>query len=95
MRNLERVLVAANSAASLLAGWYGQLLWLPLSLAAFAAYVAAKNRALRRQIGAGHWPSAGFARFTLGTNLYVALKSIALGGVLFALAHAAKGILGF
>ena len=95
LRNVERILILANIAGSLVAGWHGQTGWLPLSAAAFAAYLFIEDRTLRRQIGAGHWPSAGFAKFSFGTNLYIALKNIIFGALLFVLARAAASTFGF
>ena len=88
VRDVERLLIAANIVGSLVAGWQHQPAWLPVPVACFAAYVILQDRALRRQIGFGHWPSAGFARFSLGTNLYFALKNVVLSGLLFVIAGA-------
>lgn len=93
--NLERILIVANIVGSLVAGWYGQHAWLPLSAAVFALHLVAEDRALRRRIGVGHWPSAGFAKFSFGTNLYIALKNTLLGALLFALAGAVASALPF
>ena len=95
LRNVERILIVANIAGSLVAGWHGQPGWLPVSVVAFAAFVFIEDRALRRQVGIGHWPSAGFAKFSFGTNLYIALKHILFGALLFVLAGTAASALGF
>lgn len=93
MRDVERLLIAANVAGSLIWGWRHELAWLPVPLATFLLYVVIEDRALRRRIGPRAWPSEGFARFTFNTNLYFSLKQILLGSVLFVLAGYASGLL--
>ncbi|MDC9825067.1 hypothetical protein PRN20_15150 [Devosia sp. ZB163] len=95
MRDIERLLVAANLSGRLLMGVRHDPAWFPIQLAAFALYVVLADRALRRRIGPRHWPSEGFARFTFNTNLYFAACHIALGALLFAVAGTAVGIVGF
>jgi len=94
MRDVERLLVAANAAGSILAGLRHEALWFPLIAAAFGLYVVLADRALRRRIGPRHWPSEGFARFTLNTNIYFAMRDLLLGAALFAMAGAAALFVG-
>ena len=86
MRDIERVLVAANLAGSMILGFRHDIAWFVVPLAAFGLYVILADRALRRRIGPRHWPSEGFARFTFNTNLYFAARHMLLGALVFALA---------
>jgi hypothetical protein len=81
--DLERVLIAANLLGALVFGWRHQPDWLFVPALAFGAYVVIADRRLRRQIGPRAWPSAGYARFALNTNLYFAFKHLLVGGLVF------------
>lgn len=94
MREIERLLVAANIVGSLVLGVRHDATWFLVSLAAFGLYVVLADRALRRRIGPRAWPSEGFARFTFNTNLYFAVRHIGLGALLFALSGTLAGLLG-
>lgn len=95
MRDIERLLVAANLVGSLAFGVRHDATWLLIPLAAFGLYVVLADRALRRRIGPRHWPSEGFARFTFNTNLYFAVRHVGLGALLFAIAGTLAGTVGF
>jgi len=95
VRDIERLLVAANLSGSLLMGIRHDPAWFPIQLAAFALYVVLADRALRRRIGPRHWPSEGFARFSFNTNLYFAACQISLGALAFALAGTGASIVGY
>jgi hypothetical protein len=82
-RDLERLLVGLNVAGALIEGWRHQPNWLVVSALALGAYVLIADRMLRRQIGERAWPSLGYARFALNTNLYFALKHLLFGAALF------------
>ena len=84
LREIERLMILANVAGSLVAGLFHDASWFVLLLAGQALYLVLADRALRRQIGARHWPSEGFARFTFNTNLYFAFRQMLLAAVLFA-----------
>lgn len=92
MRDVERLLTAANVVGALVEGWRHQPDWLVIPAVVLAAYVVIADRMLRRQIGPRAWPSEGYARFALNTNLYFAFKNLLGGGALFVaagmLAHA-------
>lgn len=95
MREIERLLIVASLAGSLVQGFRQDLMWFPLMIAAFGLYVVLADRALRRRIGPRHWPSEGFARFTFNTNLYFAVRHMLIGALVFALAGTAAGLAGF
>jgi hypothetical protein len=95
LRDIERILIAATLAGSLIQGWRHEADWLLVPLAAYFTYVLIEDRALRSRIGNGHWPSEGFARFTLGTNLSLMVRNVALNGVVFLLAGLVADTLGF
>ena len=90
MREIERLLIVASLAGSLIQGFRHDLTWFPLMVAAFGLYVVLADRALRRRIGPRHWPSEGFARVTFNTNLYFALRHMLLGALLFVLCEIAR-----
>lgn len=92
MRDIERLLVAANLLGSTVQGVRHDPGWFLLPLVGFAVYVVIADRALRRRIGARAWPSEGFARFSFNTNLYFALRHLLLGALLFALAGTLAGL---
>ena len=94
MREIERLMILANVAGSLLAGVVHDASWFVLLFAAQALHVVLADRALRRQIGARHWPSEGYARFAFNTNLYFAFRQLLLGAVLFASAGTLSGMFG-
>ncbi len=94
MREVERLLVVANLAGSMVMGLRHDAAWLVIPLAGFGLYVVLADRALRRRIGPRHWPSEGFARFTFNTNLYFAACHILLGALLFVVAGTFAGIIG-
>ena len=56
MRDIERLLVAANLGGALIEGLRHDVTWFLLPLAAFGLYVVLADRALRRRIGPRHWP---------------------------------------
>jgi len=85
VREIERLMILANVGGSLLAGVFHDASWFLLLLAAQALHVVLADRALRRQIGARHWPSEGYARFAFNTNLYFAMRQMLLAAVLFAI----------
>ena len=93
MRDIERILIAATLGGSLIEGWRHEPDWLLVPLAAFLIKVLVEHRVLRSRIGVGHWPSEGFARFSLGTNLYFMIRNVALNCVAYALAATAAGML--
>ena len=95
MRDIERILVAANLAGSLVQGFRHDPAWFLVPLIGFAIYVVLADRALRRRIGPRAWPSEGFARFTFNTNLYFAVRHIGLGALLFALSGTLASLAGF
>lgn len=94
MRDVERLLIYGNIIGSLIYGWQQQALWLAVPLASFAAFVIVQDRQLRLRIGPRHWPSEGFARFTMGTNLFVMVWNTLLATILFAAAGAARSLAG-
>lgn len=94
MREIERLLIVASFAGSLIQGFRHDLMWFPLMAAAFGLYVVLADRALRRRIGPRHWPSEGFARFTFNTNLYFAVRNLLLGALVFAVAGTVAGLVG-
>ena len=94
MREIERLLVVANVAGSLIQGFRHDVTWFLIPLAAFGLYVVLADRALRRRIGPRHWPSEGFARFTFNTNLYFAARHVLLGALAFAVAGTLAGLVG-
>jgi hypothetical protein len=94
VRDIEKVLVAANLAGSLLMGFRSDPAWFVVATAGFAAYVLLADRALRRRIGPRHWPSEGFARFTFNTNLYFALRHLLIGMLVFAVAGMFASLIG-
>lgn len=94
MREIERLLVVAGLAGSLIQGFRHDLTWFALMGLAFSLYVVLADRALRRRMGPRHWPSEGFARFTFNTNLYFAARNLLLGALLFALAGTVAGLVG-
>jgi hypothetical protein len=93
MRDVEKLLVGLNVLCALVAGCRQQPDWLMLPAVAFGAYVLIAHRMLRRQIGDRAWPSEGYARFALNTNLYFAFKHLLFGAVLFLGAGLAAGAL--
>jgi hypothetical protein len=94
VREIERLMILANVGGSLLAGVFHDASWFVLLLAAQALHVVLADRALRRQIGARHWPSEGYARFAFNTNLYFAFRQLLLAAVLFASVGTLSGIFG-
>lgn len=94
MREIERLMILSNVLGSLLAGLLHDASWFVLLLAAQALHVVLADRALRRQIGARHWPSEGYARFAFNTNLYFAFRQLLLAALLFAGAGTLSGLFG-
>jgi hypothetical protein len=95
LRDIEKLLVALNLAGAVLQGMRHEPLWLLVPAAAFSLYVVLSHRSLRRRIGERAWPSEGYARFALNTDLNFALRHLALGVVVYALADFAAYRLGF
>jgi hypothetical protein len=94
MRPVERLLIYGNIVGTLIYGMQQQAWWLAVPIASFAAYVIIQDQQLRLRIGPRHWPSEGFARFSMGTNLFLMLWNTVLNAVLFALAGTAASIIG-
>lgn len=94
MRDVERLLIYGNIIGSLIYGWQQQALWLAVPLISFAAFVIIQDRQLRLRIGPRHWPSEGFARFSMGTNLFVMVWNALLNATLFAAAGTARSLAG-
>lgn len=94
MRDVERLLIYGNIIGSVIYGWHQQSLWLAVPFVSFAAFVIIQDRQLRLRIGPRHWPSEGFARFSMGTNLFVMVWNTFLNVVLFAGAGAARSVVG-
>jgi hypothetical protein len=94
VRDIERLMILANIAGSLLAGLLHDGSWFVLLVGAQTLHLVLMDRALRRQIGARHWPSEGYARFTFNTNLYFAFRQLLLAAVLFASAGTLSGLFG-
>ncbi|MHB1101497.1 MAG: hypothetical protein ACYC0C_01690 [Devosia sp.] len=91
---MERLLIYGNIIGSLIYGWQQQALWLAVPFVSFAAFVIIHDRQLRLRIGPRHWPSEGFARFSMGTNLFVMLWNSFLNTVLFLAAGTARALAG-
>lgn len=94
VRDIERLMILANIAGSLLAGLLDDGSWFVLLVGAQTLHLVLTDRALRRQIGARHWPSEGYARFAFNTNLYFAMRQVLVGTVLFAGSGTASGLFG-
>lgn len=94
MRDVERLLIYGNMIGSLIYGWQQQSLWLVVPFLSFAAFVVIQDRQLRLRIGQRHWPSEGFARFSMGTNLFVMLWNTLLNGIVFAAAGMVRSLAG-
>jgi len=94
MRDVLRLLIYGNIVGSLVYGWQSQALWLAVPLMTFAAFVIVQDRQLRLRIGTRHWPSEGFARFSMGTNLFVMVWNSLLNGIVFVVAGAARSFIG-
>ena len=94
MREIERLMILANVVGSLFAGTVHDASWFAVLLVGQALHVVLADRALRRQIGARHWPSEGYARFAFNTNLYFAFRQLLLAAVLFASVGTLSGLFG-
>jgi hypothetical protein len=94
VRDVERLLIYGNIIGSLVYGWQQQSVWLLVPFASFGIFVLIQDRQLRLRIGPRHWPSEGFARFSMGTNLFVMFWNTLLNGVVFAVAGTARSLVG-
>lgn len=94
MRDFQRLLIFGSLTGSLIYGWHHELLWLAVPIAVFAAYAALEDRQIRLQIGPRHWPSVGFARFQMGSNLFLMLWNAILNAIIFAIAALMSSALG-
>ena len=91
---MPRLLSGLLLAGSALSGWHGQAGWLVLPPLAALALLLAENRAVRRAIGSAAWASEGYARFLVGTNLSILLRSAILNGAILAIATGLHSVLG-
>jgi hypothetical protein len=94
MREFQRLLILGSLTGSVIYGLYHELLWLAVPIAVFAAYAAVEDHQIRLQIGARHWPSEGFARFQMGSNLFLMLWNAILNAIIFAIAALISAALG-
>ena len=92
---IRRVL-AALPATAIVAGWIGQPLILLLPPAAATGFLLWRDRAIRRRVGLGAWPSDGFARHVLVDDLgHLATVTLASAPLFFLgqFTHAAMPLL--
>lgn len=94
MRDVERLLIYGNIIGSLIYGWLQQAPWLTVPFASFAVFVIVQDRLLRLRIGPRHWPSEGFARFSMGTDLFLMALNVFLDTIIFAAAGALRSLVG-
>lgn len=93
-RVLHQYLAVASIAGGLLCGWFGVPLWLLAPPTAFAIYLILEDRAVgNAMMEGGYWPSAGYKRFLIGTNLSSLLKHSALSTFAFGITSVAAGLL--
>lgn len=94
MRDLQRLLTYGSPIGSVIYGWQHNLAWLVAPVAAFTIYAILEDRQTRLRIGPRHWPSEGFARFQMGTNLFLTLWNAMLNAIIFAIAAMMSSALG-
>jgi hypothetical protein len=92
LRRCERPLIVGNAVASLCFGWLHVLPWLAVPLVTFLSYLFAEERILRLRLGGPAWAGDGYARFVVGTNLYLLTWNLALDGALFVLGGGLGGV---
>lgn len=94
MRDMQRLLTYGSLIGSVIYGWRHDVAWLVVPVAAFAIYAIIEDRETRLRIGPRHWPSEGFARFQMGTNLFLMLWNAMLNAIIFAIAAMMSPALG-
>jgi hypothetical protein len=94
-RVLHQYLARASIAGGLLCGWFGVPHWLLAPPAAFAIYLILEDRAVHSaMMDGGAWPSPGYKRFLIGTNLSSLLKHSVLSTFAYGTTSVAAGLLG-
>lgn len=93
MRIMERLLNGLCLGGAMLAGANHAPLWLLAAPICLVGLVIAEDRAVRGRIGYRTWPSAGYARFLFGTNLYLAVRNSLFCAAVFAAASMARSLL--
>ena len=94
MRTIERLLTGTCLGISLAAGSTHSPQWLLLPPICFAGLLLAESHAVNQRIGLRTWPSAGYARFLFGTNLYLAIRNTIFSAALYFAAAQGASILG-
>jgi hypothetical protein len=94
MRDMQRLLTYSSLIGSVIYGWQHNIAWLVVPVAAFGIYALLEDRQIRLQIGTRHWPSEGFARFQMGSNLFLMLWNAILNAIIFAIAAMMSSALG-
>jgi hypothetical protein len=94
MRDTERFLTIVCLGGSIIAGALHLTPWLLAPPLSFIGLLVAEDRAVHQRIGAGNWPSVGYARFLFGTNIYRAVRITLAGAGLFAAASGISSLLG-
>ena len=94
VRIVQRLLTYGSLVGSVAYGWQHNIAWLVVPVAAFALYAILEDWQVRLRIGPRHWPSEGFARFQMGTNLFLMLWSAMLNAMIFAIAATMSSALG-
>lgn len=85
LRRCERPLIYGNAAGSLCCGALHLLPWLAVPIVSFLTYLLIEERILRLRLGGPAWAGDGYARFVVGTNLYLTSWNLMLDTGLFAL----------
>jgi hypothetical protein len=93
MRNRDQLLTNLAFAGSAVAGLLHASTFLLLPPLMFLTVLVLEDRAVRRRIGSGAWPSVGYARFLFGTNLYLLLRNTVFSTAIFAIASTAGSLL--
>jgi hypothetical protein len=94
-RVLHRYLAFASIGGGLFCGWFGVPHWLLAPPAAFAVFLILEDRAVQNAImDGGAWPSPGYRRFLIGTNLSSLLRHSALSAFAYSITSVVAGLLG-
>ena len=94
MRDVQRFLEGAFLIGSGIGGWFYQPAWLCVPAGTSLALLIIEDRVVRQRIGEAAWPSEGYARFLVGTNLALLLRSAILNASILAIGSALHSVLG-